>query len=1275
MNFIPLKLADINGNVKNSLDEIINETPYVTVILGAPGSGKSRLLQDFKERNENEAIFTSVEDFLIKGSTDFTKKYLLLDGFDEYRNSNSGKSKTTIIKELAQTLEEYVKKGTSITIACREMDWCGKQDESALCNFVKIPVKVFTIEPLDETQKQKFKNSLHLSDTNFEILNENGFLENPQLFVMSEKISRGIIQEKMQKRDLYERFIECCQESNEVNITNYVNIIELDVFKKAAAYIAFYYMFGDDFQLNEHNLQKIADAGHGFTFNNLNIVLKSTLIINGKFCHRTIAEYLAAKAIANRALNGLSSERIINLVSSEGVVYSEYRGVYSWLCALLESDKLINIDPYLQYQYGDNSFFAPEQKKKVIAAVRNYSERDPYFYRKGFSLAPKSFYEKSLDPFLVQEYRNNLANPNHYLFFLSDLLQQGSSKEIKDLAKDILEEKSLPDFYKIPFVDLLKDDPIFLKNILDKITQGAIKDEENDIREKILEQIYPEYISEEVIINYLKKYNKEECFRRRGEYLLKTRNDFCFKLAKSLLLEEWPNLKEFNGYPYFIEIFIAFISCKYLNEAPLDTFWENLNFLMEGWHQKINYIEDCWRRIKKEDIQLSKERSIGILEGFLKHIKDLEIWKWTDNFSFLFDWLDVSYEDLIFCIRKSTLTWTTQNKNALYNFLTIRINAKSSDITKAKSLINEIAKVLDIDTCLNEDSTPLKYKQELEKRKKKIEEQEKKDQEQIEKNELWLHSFPEESWQTKKNLLENIAYRCLFIEDLDKINDREIGFRKETTHKILKIIKELLTASPDKRIAQDSLTVKKLIENMGLTTADNELYYVSLTLNTENDFKKINGSTFRKYLYLITCHNFCTVNIRRTDFDVWFESHHLNEALSALNDFIAGIMRQHNINQELVEEFLILAKKEDSKKFVEKAKHIIAFTRPESFKNTFFEYYIKTFHVKLSVNALMTIEKYCTEERIKNYCQALRFFKGTDETQQELSLIFALFDALPGSFGTIDIQDLTDAEIIRLIRIMFNAFDTEDSIKTHSGIQDKKDECISFLRTSFWTQLRGQDGLNILRTLLDSCAKGSIWKNRIKNRIAEILEEQKKVPTLMTTTDLKPFILGDGFCSYEDFFAFCIEKINELKVKIEDKRLNDQAPFFDNGKPKKETECRDEILRRLTDSYSQYFEINHEAPEGSNFVDMRITCRKGKSHIVQVECKRDINTETLATGISGQLIDKYFSTNIYLGIYLVFCFKKAPNTVMESLKKTIPYGYENKIEIICIDLRKLGKSS
>ena len=85
---------------------------------------------------------------------------------------------------------------------------------------------------------------------------------------------------------------------------------------------------------------------------------------------------------------------------------------------------------------------------------------------------------------------------------------------------------------------------------------------------------------------------------------------------------------------------------------------------------------------------------------------------------------------------------------------------------------------------------------------------------------------------------------------------------------------------------------------------------------------------------------------------------------------------------------------------------------------------------------------------------------------------------------------------------------------------------------------------------------------------------------------------------------------------------------------------------------------------------MRIVNRNGRNYIVQVECKRDLNAESLYSGLTEQLIEKYFTSGIYLGIYLVFCFKKDPETLQKDIEKMIPYGYEKKVAVICIDLRK-----
>ena len=134
----------------------------------------------------------------------------------------------------------------------------------------------------------------------------------------------------------------------------------------------------------------------------------------------------------------------------------------------------------------------------------------------------------------------------------------------------------------------------------------------------------------------------------------------------------------------------------------------------------------------------------------------------------------------------------------------------------------------------------LNYQKNKEKRKKK-----KGEQKQIEKNEKWLYSFPEDTWAKKKNLLENIAIRVLFVEDLDKLDETSIGFRNETTRKILTIIKNLLLVAPNMRVEPESLTIETLVSRLGQLNVIDDVYYVCLTLNENSDFEKVNDVDFR----------------------------------------------------------------------------------------------------------------------------------------------------------------------------------------------------------------------------------------------------------------------------------------------------------------------------------------------------------------------------------------------------------------------------------------------
>ena len=80
-SFIDLDLLKIGDDSKKiyDIDSAIKES-NVTVILGAPGSGKSSLLSLFEEKNVTVAKKMSFQDFDINPEIDSNIQYLLLDG-------------------------------------------------------------------------------------------------------------------------------------------------------------------------------------------------------------------------------------------------------------------------------------------------------------------------------------------------------------------------------------------------------------------------------------------------------------------------------------------------------------------------------------------------------------------------------------------------------------------------------------------------------------------------------------------------------------------------------------------------------------------------------------------------------------------------------------------------------------------------------------------------------------------------------------------------------------------------------------------------------------------------------------------------------------------------------------------------------------------------------------------------------------------------------------------------------------------------------------------
>ncbi len=108
------------------------------------------------------------------------------------------------------------------------------------------------------------------------------------------------------------------------------------------------------------------------------------------YIHRTIAEFLAAKCLAEKIRTGHSIRRIQSLISTKGHPAPELRGLHSWLPVFLPkySEVFIDDDPYGVLMYGDAASLSPSSRKTLLSALVTLSQTDPRFRENDWSENP-----------------------------------------------------------------------------------------------------------------------------------------------------------------------------------------------------------------------------------------------------------------------------------------------------------------------------------------------------------------------------------------------------------------------------------------------------------------------------------------------------------------------------------------------------------------------------------------------------------------------------------------------------------------------------------------------------------------------------------------------------------------------------------------------------------------------------------------------------------------------------------------------------------------------
>ena len=620
--YVDLTLTD--GQNDFNIERIISENQNV-VLLGVPGSGKSVLLQHFYKKHQSECELLSVKEFVkmpvrIKDGA----KYFLLDGFDELRCASIEKE-SKIYDVVAKLME--VEKKCHTLISCREMDWYGDNDDGALEKYLSHSVKKVYIAPLSQKQKNDFVDQ-YLDDfekaTSFKskILNNREYkeiLNVPQTLVMLLELFRehsDVVPTR--KIELYEKIVKLSLEKKNTNLLeDSYHLSENEVFKYAG-YIAFFYMMSDFDEVENGKLLQISNRPD-YKFECLKSVVELNIFENKghkDFNHRTIAEYLCAHFLFNQKMkiDRCSEEELLKwLVSKNGKIPSELRGVYAWFCSMTESEMCFSKDPYGQFLYGDNSLFGIENKKKVIKAIGRYANQvKPYFMRFGDAYRKEEFYEPALDSFLIDEYRRGLENRNNYLLFLGLVMTSATSPTpaILEFSKEVVAKANLEYHFKEMFIGYLENDSTYLLEILNGLMEGRILDTDDVFYDRILSILYPNVIKPVEIISYLKKYKKHDCYRSQFTFLSEktiSQDDRsilveCIYDDKGLMLDnnrDLLNAVESVVSDYFLTI---------LNKQPPEFFLQkfcslaqkNLSLTNGAWYSKIKDFQNIDEKIKEQ---------------------------------------------------------------------------------------------------------------------------------------------------------------------------------------------------------------------------------------------------------------------------------------------------------------------------------------------------------------------------------------------------------------------------------------------------------------------------------------------------------------------------------------------------------------------------------------------------------------------------------------------------------------------------------------------------